>query len=188
VPDNLPLFGPATLPLKEQLGAKLKWLTESNLFVGTSSWKYEGWLGSIYSPERYSSRGRFSKSRFERECLKEYAEVFQIVSGDFAFYQFPTAAFWKDLFSQVQRPFQFALKAPEEITTAVFPSHERYGSRAGKLNPLFLDSAAFRRQSLDPLQEHLDSVGADHVRVSGSGRQSLCHRPAVRRSIGSIFE
>lgn len=158
MPDNLSLFEPATPTLKTQLGTKLKRLAESNLFVGTSSWKYKGWLGSIYSPERYSSGGRFSKGRFERECLKEYAEVFPIVSGDFAFYQFPTVAFWKDLFAQVQRPFRFAFKAPEDITVRAFPAHDRYGMRAGQANPTFLDGTAFSRQFLQPLREHLDFV------------------------------
>jgi uncharacterized protein YecE (DUF72 family) len=158
VHETLPLFEPADLPLKAQLAPNLKRLAESNLFIGTSSWKYEGWLGSLYSPERYSSRGRFSKSRFERECLKEYAEVFQIVSGDFAFYQFPTPAFWRDLFAQVQAPFKFAFKAPEDITAPIFPKHNRYGARAGQINPLFLDSVAFTRQFLDILRTYSERV------------------------------
>ncbi|MFL6446604.1 MAG: DUF72 domain-containing protein [Bryobacteraceae bacterium] len=157
--QNLPLFEPAIVPLKAQLGTKLKRLAQCNLFLGTSSWKYQDWLGSIYSRERYSSRGRFSKARFERECLREYAEVFPIVSGDFAFYQFPTVAFWKELFAQVQPPFQFGFKAPEDITVAAFPTHDRYGLRGGQANPLFLDSTAFSRQFVQPLREHLDFVG-----------------------------
>ncbi len=122
------------LPLKQQLGTRLKRLAESNLLLGTSSWKYEGWLGSIYSPERYSSRGRFSKGKFERECLREYAEVFSAVSGDFAFYQFPTVAVWEALFAQVEPPFQFAFKAPEEITAPIFPTARalRFTRRPGK--------------------------------------------------------
>ncbi len=40
---------------------------------GTSSWKYEGWLGSIYTPGRYTVRGKFSRQKFEAECLAEYA-------------------------------------------------------------------------------------------------------------------
>ncbi len=157
--ENLSLFEPAALPLKQQLGTRLKQLAESKLFAGASSWKYEGWLGSIYSPERYLSRSRFSRVKFERECLKEYAEVFRTVSGDFAFYQFPTVAFWKDLFAQVGRPFQFAFKAPEEITAPAFPNHERYGARAGSANPSFLDATMFVQQFLQPLREYGDCVG-----------------------------
>jgi hypothetical protein len=100
------------------------------LFVGASSWKYEGWLNRIYSPERYLTKGRFSSKRFEQECLIEYAETFSIVCGDFAFYQFPTPAFWKKLFDQVPAPFQFAFKVPEEIALPVSPGLPRYGLRA----------------------------------------------------------
>ncbi|MGB7790494.1 MAG: DUF72 domain-containing protein [Terrimicrobiaceae bacterium] len=42
--------------------------------MGTSSWKYEGWLGQLYSPERYEYRGKIARTRFEAECLSEYAD------------------------------------------------------------------------------------------------------------------
>jgi hypothetical protein len=34
-----------------------------------SSWKYDGWLGSIYREDRYLTRGKFSNARFEEHCL-----------------------------------------------------------------------------------------------------------------------
>jgi uncharacterized protein YecE (DUF72 family) len=102
---------------------------------------------------------RFSKARFERDCLNEYGEVFHTVSGDFAFYQFPTDSFWKGLFSQVPADFQFAFKAPEEVTTPAFPRHPRYGTRAGQGNPLFLDATAFIAQFLRPFERYASSVG-----------------------------
>jgi len=52
-------------------------LAAKGVFVGTSSWKYEGWLGQIYTPGRYEYRGHVAKTRFERDCLSEYAEVFK---------------------------------------------------------------------------------------------------------------
>jgi uncharacterized protein YecE (DUF72 family) len=130
--DNLPVFDAPTPELKTQLGERMHNLAAvDKLFLGTSSWKYEGWLGQIYSPERYLVRGRFSSKRFDQECLAEYAETFPIVCGDFAFYQFPTATSWRKLFNQVPAPFQFAFKVPEEITLPVFPGLPRYGIRAG---------------------------------------------------------
>jgi hypothetical protein len=68
----------------------LRSLVERGVYFGTSSWKYEGWLGSIYSRDRYLTRGRFSRKKFETDCLREYAETFPVVGGDFSFYQFPT--------------------------------------------------------------------------------------------------
>src|SRR5262249_30903887 len=81
-----------------RLRPKLHALAERGVFFGTSSWKYEGWLGSIYSPDRYRTRGKFSKKKFEAECLAEYAETFPTVCGDFAFYQFPSADYSLRLF------------------------------------------------------------------------------------------
>jgi len=59
------------------------------VFIGTSSWKYEGWFGQLYTPARYEYRGKVAKTRFERDCLAEYAEVFKTVSVDAAYYDFP---------------------------------------------------------------------------------------------------
>jgi uncharacterized protein YecE (DUF72 family) len=88
--------------------------------------------------------------------LAEYAETFSIVSGDFAFYQFPTAAFWRKLFTQVPAPFQFAFKVPEEITLPVFPSLQRYGFRAGHRNPDFLSAELIQSQFLDLLSPYAE--------------------------------
>ena len=96
---SLPLFEDPLAPSKLALRDKLSRLAQQNLFIGTSSWKYEGWLGHIYTPERYFANGRFSRKRFESDCLAEYAETFPVVCGDFSFYQFPTADFWRKLFT-----------------------------------------------------------------------------------------
>ena len=72
-------------PPPSGLALRLNELRERNIWIGTSSWKYEGWLGQIYTAERYSTRGRFSKKKFEETCLEEYAETFPIVCGDFSF-------------------------------------------------------------------------------------------------------
>src|SRR6185437_12273094 len=43
---------------RDRLAARLSALAKRQIFLGTSSWKYTGWLEQIYSPERYRSRGR----------------------------------------------------------------------------------------------------------------------------------
>ena len=88
--------------------------------------------GQVYSPERYLARGKFSKRVFEAECLREYAETFPTVCGDFAFYQFPSPDYWQRLFRQAPEGFRFAFKVPEQITCKVYPSHPRYGALAGR--------------------------------------------------------
>src|SRR5262249_41362714 len=103
-------------PQAARLGPRLKALAERGVSFGTSSWKYEGWLGSIYSPQRYATRGKFSKKKFEESCLAEYALTFPTVCGDFAFYQFPTDDYWRRLFEGTPSSFTIGLKVPETIT------------------------------------------------------------------------
>jgi len=139
----LPLFEePATFD-RAGLARKLAALRDEGILLGGSSWKYEGWLGQIYTRERYQTRGRYSQKRFEQECLAEYAEVFPIVCGDFSFYQFPTPQFWSRLFGSAPRQLQFGFKVPEEITVQAFPRHARYGPRAGRENESFLNPGLF---------------------------------------------
>ena len=149
---TLPLFDDPSSFDRERLKQKLDGLARQRVFIGASSWKYEGWFGQIYSRDRYVSRGRFSKRRFEDECLAEYAETFPIVCGDFSFYQFPAEGYWKKLFGSAPRGLKFAFKVPEEITVKAFPLHARYGARAGEDNTSFLDAAIFQAMFLDPLR------------------------------------
>jgi uncharacterized protein YecE (DUF72 family) len=136
------------------LAARLHALAGERIYIGGSSWKYEGWFGQVYSRERYLARGRFSRKRFEAECLREYCETFRTVCGDFAFYQFPNDEFWQKLFAQVPAGFQFAFKVPELITCKTFPTHLRYGPEAGKENESFLDAGMLREMFLRPLLEY----------------------------------
>ena len=108
-----------------RLAGKLARLAERGVHLGTSSWKYEGWLGSIYARERYVERGRFSKKRFETGCLQEYGRIFPVAGGDFSFYQFPSPDYWKALFDSAPPGLRFGLKVPEEITVAKEDVHFR---------------------------------------------------------------
>jgi uncharacterized protein YecE (DUF72 family) len=158
---------------QEGLAAKLRSLAREKIYIGGSSWKYEGWLGQIYRRERYLSRGRFSKKLFEAECLKEYAETFPAVCGDFAFYQFPTEEFWRRLFQQTPADFRFAFKVPEQITCKVFPAHPRYGPQAGKENEAFLDGHMLQEMFLRPLLPYRDKVAVLIFEFGTFGRRSF---------------
>lgn len=150
--DDLP-------PQAARLAPRLRALADRGIYFGTSSWKYEGWLGSIYRPARYQTRGRHSKTKFERECLAEYAETFPTVCGDFAFYQFPSEEYWAGLFDRLPAGFRLGLKVPEDITVAKWPGHARYGVRAGEVNDHFLDAAAFSAYFARRLEPYADRVG-----------------------------
>jgi uncharacterized protein YecE (DUF72 family) len=143
---------------RDRFASRLQSLARRGIYIGGSSWKYEGWLGQIYTRSRYQTRGRFSKKLFEDTCLSEYASVFSTVCGDFAFYQFPSDEFWRKLFTQVPTGFQFAFKAPEQITCRIFPTHQRYGAQGGRENETFLDADLLRDAFLRPLENYRDKT------------------------------
>ena len=125
-----------------------------------------------------STRGKFSKARFEAECLAEYAEVFPIVCGDFSFYQFPSPEYWFKLFAGAPKNLRFALKAPEEVTADVFPRHARYGARAGMRNESYLNADAFLALFLEPLQPFRERISSV---IFEFGARSTPPREFVRR-------
>jgi len=141
---------------RDALAARLEQLALRNIYVGGSSWKYEGWLGQIYSRSNYLMRGHFSQKLFNDTCLKEYAQTFPAVCGDFAFYQFPSEEFWRRLFLQTPEGFRIAFKVPEQITCKVFPGNGRYGSQAGADNEAFLDAKLLKESFLRPLEPYRD--------------------------------
>jgi uncharacterized protein YecE (DUF72 family) len=157
------------------LGRKLSALASRNILIGTSSWKYEGWLGQIYSPERYTSRGKFSQKRFQAECLGEYAASFPIVCGDFSFYQFPSEDYWRRLFTSAPNSLKYAFKVPEEITVRMFPAHPRYSARSGQANPTFLDAMLFRNAFLDLLEPYRERVAVLIFEFGTFGKQTFAN-------------
>ena len=122
---------------------RLRELAARGVWLGTSSWKYPGWLGQIYDEQNYLTRGKFSEAAFERSCLAEYASVFSTVCVDAGFYRFPAASFVAALDAQTPPEFRFAFKVTDEITTRRFPHLARHGPKAGQVNSSFLDPALY---------------------------------------------
>ncbi|NNC88603.1 MAG: DUF72 domain-containing protein [Akkermansiaceae bacterium] len=144
-----------SLALQPRLAA----LAAEGVYLGTSSWKYDGWFGQLYTPERYHYRGKVAKTRFERSCLEEYAEVFPTVCLDASYYRFPGAKYLDGLHGQVPTGFLFSHKVTDTITIKHFPRHKRHGEFAGKDNPHFLDARLFLSSFLKPLEPHRDKTG-----------------------------
>ena len=144
---------------RRALASQIRALAARNVFIGTSSWRYEGWLNQIYTPERYAARGRFSKKKFHEECIQEYAETFPVVGGDFSFYSIPEPSFWSKILGEAPKQLKWDLKIPEELTTKRFSHQARYGPRAGLENPSFLDAELFQAGFLEPLAPYLGRVG-----------------------------
>lgn len=156
--SSTPLFDERPAFDRRRLAERLRRLAAEGIFIGTSSWKYEGWLGQIYTRERYLVRGAFSQRRFQAECLAEYAETFPVVGGDFSFYQFPSESYWRRLFASVPGNLHFGLKVPEQITVKIWPSHDRYGAHGGQTNPSFLNVELLEQAFLKRLEPYRERV------------------------------
>lgn len=70
MPTQPSLFGDAPTFDRPGFAARIRRLAERKIFVGTSSWRYEGWLGQVYAPERYLTRGKFSKKSFTENAFR----------------------------------------------------------------------------------------------------------------------
>lgn len=157
-----PIIMPVVQPMpfdRDMMKRTAAELAAKGVFIGASSWKYEGWLGQLYTPERYEYRGKVARTRFERDCLGEYAEVFKTVCIDAAYYAFPSEKYLQGLTSQVPSDFQFGLKVTDEITVRTFPNLDRFGIRAGKRNGNFLNADLFDRAFLKPCESIRPNIG-----------------------------
>jgi uncharacterized protein YecE (DUF72 family) len=144
---------------RDDLKNKVARLAGENILIGTSSWKYPGWRGMLYDDARYTWRGKFAKSRFEDNCLNEYAEVFKTVCVDGAYYRFPTVKYLEGLAAQVPHDFQFGFKVTDAITLKKFTNLPRFGIHAGKVNERFLDAGLFEAAFLEPCKAIRSQVG-----------------------------
>jgi uncharacterized protein YecE (DUF72 family) len=144
---------------REKMKLKAAELAAKGIYVGTSSWKYQGWLNQLYTPARYEYRGKVATTRFERSCLAEYAEVFRTVCVDAAYYTFPSEKYLDGLVAQVPSDFQFGFKVTDEITVKKFPNLPRFGDRAGMANENFLNANLFSQEFLGPCEHIRTHVG-----------------------------
>lgn len=144
---------------REQVKNKVARLAAKGVFIGTSSWKYPGWRGQLYDAARYLTRNKLSESRFNRDCLAEYAEVFKTVCVDAAYYKFPDHRYLEGMVSQVPSDFLFAFKVTDEITVKKFTNLPRFGERAGKPNESFLNADLFANAFLGPCEEFRKNIG-----------------------------
>jgi len=136
-----------------------------NLRMGTASDRYGGWLGQIYTPERYagriSSRSRkLGKKSFVEEILpvdsvSEYFEHFNVLELDFTFYRPLRDATGKPthtetLLGEYRRHLKdgdrLILKAPQSI----FAQKLRGIGGIFSDNPGYLDPEAFMRAFWEP--------------------------------------
>ena len=120
---------------------------------GTSTWTYEGWKGQVYFRD-------YPKGTFTQHCLTEYwqflrngSPLFLTVGNDSTFYRPPTSQQLRAYCDQMPEHREMCFKVWEDITVPVFAPHPRYGVKAGKPNPRFLDAQLFKDLVLAPFRE-----------------------------------
>ena len=86
------------------------------------------------------------------------APLFSTVGIDHSFYRPASAKQLAHYAGQVPDHFRFCSKVWEEITIPAYANLPRYGAKAGKLNPRFLDTGAFRDLVWAPAQEDLARI------------------------------
>ena len=84
-------------PQAARLAPKLRAWADRGVYFGTSSWKYEGWLGSIYTPERYMTRGKFSQAEVRgRNAWRNMPKTFPVGLRRFQrSISFPSPEYWQ---------------------------------------------------------------------------------------------
>ena len=135
-----------------------------NIFLGTASDRYAGWIGQIYSAEKYLGRiGKRSKKMkgksFIEETLPvdsivEYFEHFSILEIDYTFYRLllddrdkPTPNFFllKQYGSYLKDDDRLFLKVPQIITAKKIWQGTHFAA-----NDLYLKSDCFTEQFYKP--------------------------------------
>lgn len=135
-------------------------MSRSDVWLGTSGWSYEDWVGPFYPPGASAA-----------QWLPIYAQYFSTVEIDSTFYRPPSdrmIAGWRE---RTPAGFQFAAKVPREIThdallvnvgdeVAYFAAQMRkLGSKCGPL--LFQFAPSFTADAWDDLAALLPTLPTD---------------------------
>jgi uncharacterized protein YecE (DUF72 family) len=194
VPDQLSLFGgedaakytsglvePLVTPEDRELAARVP----SFIRFGTSSWSFPGWSGIVW-------KGRPTEAELTRGGLEAYAQhpLLRAVGLDRSYYgplrDEDLAAYDAQLtVARARAPelprFRVLAKVWDEITTAVFPKHPRYGARAGTSNPHFLDPARFQSEVLSTYARSKVDVGPFLFELTPMPQGAIDERAFVAR-------
>jgi uncharacterized protein YecE (DUF72 family) len=128
------------------------------LKIGTCSWKYPSWKGSVYDRD---------KAYRPDEFLADYARVFDTVEVDQWFWslfpgsaRLPEARTVKLYVRSVPENFKFTVKAPNALTLTHFYAKRTAGAAAGKPNEHFFSTTLLDRflETLQPLGKKLGPV------------------------------
>jgi uncharacterized protein YecE (DUF72 family) len=164
------------------LGDRVRERIGDRLHLGTSSWHFPGWAGTVWARE-------YPEGRLSRAGLSAYARhpLLRCVSLDRAFYRPLEAATYARLASQVDATFRFVVKAPSTVTDAV--RREPGSGKATAPNPLFLDPTSALELCVQPASQGLgDRLGVLVFQVSPLPRRWLDDPAALHARLAALCE
>lgn len=142
-------------------------LSAQGVYLGTSSWKYRGWEGTIY-------RGGYaSEAQFQRVSLREYTSYFPCVGVEFTYYAWPMPDMMSYLLDSTPENFRLCPKVTKRITMSSFPNLATYGKWAGQKNPDYLHPELFQEQFLEPVERLKGRLGVIWFEFSGPEENEL---------------
>jgi uncharacterized protein YecE (DUF72 family) len=143
-----------------------------NVFIGTASDRYAGWIGQVYSKQRYANRitrrkktiggASFVEEVLPVESVEEYFQHFRVLELDFTFYRLlleengePTQNYHvlRKYREYLHEGDNLILKVPQIICAQKLYRRGHFIENDGYLN-----SEIFRRQFYEPAVEILGSA------------------------------
>ncbi|MDP4220642.1 MAG: DUF72 domain-containing protein [Bacteroidota bacterium] len=133
---------------------RLHELARKRIYLGTSSWKYEGWLGQVYHEDYHrilKGIPVLNKSKFDKESLSEYATVFPTVCNDSMYYRLPELKQLEGIEKKLPPDFKMTFKCPESVTLRQERSFMR--TEPAEKNEYYLDPKLFAQYVLAPIRD-----------------------------------
>src|SRR3546814_700931 len=153
----------------------------TTLRLGTSSWGYPGWIGSVWAQE-------YTPQKLSKQGLRAYAQhpLLRAVSLDRAFYRPLDAGQYAAYAAQVPDDFRFIVKAPALIADALLRDD---AGRGVEFNPSFLDPQLAVHTFAEPALEGLrHKLGALVFQLSPVPDALLRDLPALLRRLGAMLQ
>ena len=142
----------------------------SNIAIGTASDRYAGWLGQIYTPEKYQGRIKkrtkkvggksFVEQVLPVDSIEEYFEHFGVLELDFTFYRplrdeqnRPTQNYHalRSYAEHLKQGDRVILKVPQVFFAKKVWQKDMFGK-----NPHYLDARGFVSQFYEPAVELME--------------------------------
>lgn len=132
-----------------------------DIFVGTSGWSYDGWVGDFY-PEEID----------KVDMLDFYVDQFKSVEINATFYRLPFQNMIKGWYDKAPEGFQYSVKAPRQIThynkldadrDYLNDFYERIDSLNDHLGPILWQLPPILEKNVDRLKNFLEAIDTDRL-------------------------